>query len=353
MKTIVDVLSLTEDIECQLGLVTEDIARILQAPASKRNGPLLREKWNELSAFRPQMRKANRSLKTLTKPRISQARQSQYLAQRAMYAQARAFQNRLRLWNQMESSIEKHIDPARTPLWPDELNIGADNSLLNHLYRSLHRLANSNPQDRNAEEYGCFPDIALPIKAFERLMSAAYRVALAQGPGRQLRFLDIGCGGGTKVLAAARYFTFCDGIDYDKGYAAAGQRTLQIVEAKDCAIFHADALSFSGYDHYDVIYFYRPMNDDAQLETLENRIRNMARPGTILITPYNLSLMARSDMKFSKVADPIFVTGLTQPEADQLRQDAEATCTGIIKRKSDFSFETGFWSPIIEAASFD
>lgn len=46
------------------------------------------------------------------------------------------------------------------------------------------------------------------------------------------------------------------------------------------------------------------------------------------------------------------MTGIAQAEADQLRQDAEATGTKILGRSTHRSFDAGYWEPILDAASF-
>ena len=89
------------------------------------------------------------------------------------------------------------------------------------------------------------------------------------------------------------------------------------------------------------------------LARLEERIFTMARPGTIILAPYNTSLRPRPDLDGAKVADPVFIAGVSQREADDLRRKAEYTGLEIVRRPRDFPFDTGFWSPILEAAQFN
>jgi hypothetical protein len=127
---------------------------------------------------------------------------------------------------------------------------------------------------------------------------------------------------------------------------------LQIIGVANSTVFHADALVFDAYSDYDVIYFYRPLRSDAHLQTLEQRIIALARPGTILVAPHDGLLNGRTGMDCAKIEGPIFVTGIEQADADQLRLEAEATGTGILNRSADWGFDAGYWAPILDAASF-
>jgi protein-L-isoaspartate O-methyltransferase len=259
---------------------------------------------------------------------------------------------RSREWDEMERIVQRHLDPQRKPLLPTSEVTGRD-VLLTQLYSALHRLANPTAQDPIAEDHGCFADIAFPILSFDLLMSASYRVSLALNPRRAPRFLDVGCGGGTKVFAATRIFSQADGLEFDPGYADAARRTLQIIGASSSEIFHTDAATFDSYSDYDVIYFYRPMQSDALMEAMEERIIEKARPGTILVAPYDAKPGARDGVNCAQIEGPIFVTGIEQADADQLRYDAEATGTEILSRSADRSFDVGYWAPILDAASFN
>jgi protein-L-isoaspartate O-methyltransferase len=266
---------------------------------------------------------------------------------------------RLWLWDEVEQIIHRHLEPERQPLLP-KLQRTRQDDLLTQLYTALHRLANPNRQDSTALDHGCFPDIPMPIQSFELLMSAAYRISHVLRPRRALRFLDIGCGGGTKVLAATRFFEQTDGLEYDQTYADSARRTIQIIGKPNSSIFHADALTFDSYSDYDVIYCYRPLRTDALLETLERRIIRQARPGTILIAPYTVlqsprdnKIFCRPGIDCAKVEGPLFVTGIEQADADQVRLDAEATSTEILVRSTDRDLDTGYWAPILDAASFN
>lgn len=352
MRKMTQVLDQADKLERELVLLTEKIAHVLQKPASSRDPRHLADTWAEMTHSRPEMKAIGRSLRKIKKPVRKGLKRSEYLAQRNLFERARSFIRRLREWDEMDCIVQRHLDPEKKPLLPTSPVTGHD-AMLTQIYTALHRLANPVPQDQLAVDRGCFADIALPIQNFDLLMSATYRICLAQNPHRVLRFLDVGCGGGTKVFAATRFFRQADGLDYDQGYVNAARRTLQIIGASGSKIFHADATTFDAYSNYEVIYFYRPLQTDALLEAMEQHIIGQARPGTILVAPYDSSFSTRAGMSCAQVEGPIFVTGIDQAGADQLRIDAEATSTEIMSRSADRVFDAGYWAPILDAASFN
>lgn len=352
VKTTTQAFHESQELERELTLLTGKVALVLQNPASMRNPDDLAAAWSEVANLRPQMRAIGRILRKIDKPVRRGMIGREYRTKRDLYERASNFIRRLREWDEMELVVQTHLAPERKPLFPASQASG-NSALLTQIYAALHRMANPNAQDPTAQDHGCFSDIALPIESFDILMSAAYRICLAQNPQRGLRFLDVGCGGGTKVFAATRYFRQADGLDYDQGYADAARRTLQTIGASNSKIFHADATTFDAYSEYDVIYFYRPLQTDALLDMMEQHIIGQARPGTILIAPYDSSFAVRPGMNCARVDGPIFVTGTNQASADQLRIDAEATGTNILGRSEDRVFDAGYWAPILDAASFD
>jgi len=351
MLTTTKALEKAEKLEGELALLTEEVARSLRKPASRRDTRHLADSWSEINRMRPQMQSIGRLFRKIKKPAAAVMDVKDHRTQRKLYEQADGFLRRLQAWDEMELIVQRHMDPERKPLLPSS-PVYRRNTLLTQLYTALHRLANPVTQDSIARDHGCHPDIAFPIQSFDLLMSAAYRIGLAQNRQRPPRFLDVGCGGGTKILAATRYFRQADGLEYDQGYAESARRSLQIIGLTNSTVFHADALVFDAYSDYDVIYFYRPLRSDAHLETLEQRIIALARPGTILVAPYDGLLNGRTGVDCAKIGGPIFVTGIEQADADQLRHEAEATGTGVLNRSADWAFDTGYWAPILDVASF-
>ncbi len=351
MTNVMEALDQAEVIERKLRRLTEDLADHLHLPASQRDSGQIAAHWSAIDRLRPKMQAVGATLRKAERPVRSRLKAAEYRSQRPRYEMARDVLRRLRDWDEIGCIVKRHQDPVRTPLLVLRPPRRQD-PLLTQIYEALHRLANPATQDPAAYTCGSYADIALPIAPFDLLMSAAYRVGLARSPRRALRFLDVGCGGGTKVFAATRYFAQADGLELDPGYADAARRTLNRLGPTRSEIIKADALCFDRYADYDVIYFYRPLKSDLQLAELERRILETARPGTILVAPHDAALAARPGMVCTQLEGPIFVTGLTPPEAIRLKQDAEATGIEILSRSAHRSFDTGHWAPILDAASF-
>lgn len=148
-------------------------------------------------------------------------------------------------------------------------------------------------------------DIPLPMNRFRNLISGAARLLRAMDRAEPWSFLDVGCGAGLKLLAAQEVFDHVEGIEHNPARAARARSlnrtalrhrrqaeasptpwltgTLPMARAE---VHTADALTFDGYDRFDVIYAYRPIADHALRAQMERRIIAGARPGTVLIMPY-------------------------------------------------------------------
>lgn len=125
-------------------------------------------------------------------------------------------------------------------------------------------------------------DIALPFTRFLIYAALARRMSRALGRNGPLHFVDVGCGVGLKLLQAASLYEQVSGIEYEPHRAKAAANWLgQLAQ-----VLTADALTFQGYGDYDVIYAYKPLQDDDMMRQTEDRLVQQARPGTILIMPY-------------------------------------------------------------------
>lgn len=106
-----------------------------------------------------------------------------------------------------------------------------------------------------------------------------------------MKFIDAGCGVGTKVLAARTISSYHHssidpyGIEIDPKYVKAARKLLRsYFGPEDIAqnIIEGDAINHH-YGRYDIVYFYRPLCD-LQLELkLEGRILSTAKKGSIII----------------------------------------------------------------------
>lgn len=139
--------------------------------------------------------------------------------------------------------------------------------LLRHLSVTEQRWSVDHPDPPGP---GCVPWMPYPMAQFVMYLTDAVREASGT------RFLDVGGGPGTKAILAARLFGLDPGeIELDPVMAAEAAQLGVKVEV-------ADALDYTGYDQYDIVYVNRPVVG-AKLLQLQQHIMDLMRPGGVLI----------------------------------------------------------------------
>lgn len=103
-----------------------------------------------------------------------------------------------------------------------------------------------------------------------------------------LKFIDVGCGVGTKVLYANDVFRLLShGIEYNPRYVAQAKRLLKSNRPPNgeraFEIILGDALTHN-YRPYDLIYFYCPLSAPNLQTKLEKRILKTAKAGALILT---------------------------------------------------------------------
>jgi SAM-dependent methyltransferase len=227
---------------------------------------------------------------------------------------------------------------------------GAEDGLVTNLMRALHMMANPTNQQQVGIRDSGFPDLGLSGEYFANLMQAAYRISLALDKPRPLRFLDVGCGGGTKVFGAASFFERAEGLEFDSGYLAAAQWFLDRVHAPQTRVYQADAQTFEKYGDYDVVYLYRPLRRDGDLANLEARIIEQVKPGTIIVAPYVGFKLDGANPAAPRVAESVHVAHFTQDQADALRKRAEMIGPDVRLESPRLEADWGFWRPLLVAS---
>jgi SAM-dependent methyltransferase len=92
------------------------------------------------------------------------------------------------------------------------------------------------------------------------------------------RFLDVGCGPGTKLLLARHFFGLRpDGIEVNPELAAVARVYAGLLHTGD-ALLAPDGF----YADYDLIWMYRPFRDRQLEQQLEDRVMAEMKPGAIL-----------------------------------------------------------------------
>lgn len=158
--------------------------------------------------------------------------------------------------------------------------------------------------------------IAYSISDFLNHMKEAYQL-LGQ---ENLKFIDVGCGIGTKVALASFYFD-AYGVELNQKYVKAAKK---ITRAKKFLrfggykkgeqkqkIFQEDALQFD-YSNYDVIYYFRPMRDNKMQKKLENRIWRQAKDGAIIIPIYAIGDFPKNIRKIPTPSGHLYAKDATK-----------------------------------------
>ncbi|RYH09440.1 class I SAM-dependent methyltransferase [Tropicimonas sp. IMCC6043] len=254
-------------------------------------------------------------------------------------------------WPRIEALLAAQLPVKRRPLFPDPDDPmdprAAQLRMTNAAAGALHGVLSRREQDPAAEAMGCFSDLSLAQSVFIANLQAALRVLLAQGRYRDKRFLDIGCGAGMKVLTAAQWFDRAVGVEIDPGHADSARRLLARLRRGNIEIIEGDALGFDGYAGFDVLYFFRPMRYPEQLALLEDRIVSRARPGALLIAPYDHFAHRAALLGCEPLGGHLYLAGADREDAAALVRMAETIGPAVDVAQDSLP---EIWAPILDAS---
>lgn len=260
----------------------------------------------------------------------------------------------LTVWNRVLRGARIAVGFDTHGLYPEE-RPDADADLqrwaaMDRAMIALHEYINPrDAQDEAARDAGYFSDIPLPTSTFIEDCHAAMRVCLAQERRAPMRFLDIGCGGGVKVLLASQFFAHAHGLEVDPGYYASASALLSRVGRGRCDAMLGNALTFDGYGDYDVLYFYQPIKSESLLQELERIIADRAFAGTVLIAPYDGFTDRGPGLGCARVARHVWLAGTSPQEAEKIATRARQMGTVITPVPIDAHDRAGVLFPIVEA----
>jgi len=139
-------------------------------------------------------------------------------------------------------------------------------------FHNLEAAQMEHPEAAQNIKDGRFTFVPFPCGFFvDTLLDAFFYL----GQDRSKKFLDVGCGLGTKVMLASSLFD-AYGIDCDERYVT----TANSININRVGL--ADALTFDRYDQFDFIYYYRPIKDSEKYRDLEMKIHKEMKPGAIV-----------------------------------------------------------------------
>lgn len=119
------------------------------------------------------------------------------------------------------------------------------------------------------DRYGWAP---YDLDDFVRMLNVAISVT------NRMSFVDVGCGIGTKCMAARTAGLSSYGIDCVPEYVEAAR-------SRDVRCEVADAYTWSHYDEFGIVYVSHPFRVKALEVKLEQRILRQMAPGAVFMTP--------------------------------------------------------------------
>ncbi|MGA2412738.1 MAG: class I SAM-dependent methyltransferase [Candidatus Binataceae bacterium] len=156
-------------------------------------------------------------------------------------------------------------------------------NLLNELIGIEASYTNTNEND---VQFGYRP---YPLGTFGSLLMTA-RANVQQGNWARPRFLEVGCGPGTKLVLANKVFGLeVSGFDVDAQYIKDAADLLVSQTLIDFQVRVDDAEDFDDYGLFDIVFLNRPLRDyDRQLQ-LEQHVMSRMGNGAVLILANSLT----------------------------------------------------------------
>lgn len=356
MKTIRKLVTDTDKLERRLAGDIERLAAEFEVLPQARDAAALDAAWRGFSNSR---RKLSLFLKDAEgKVDIGNAANAHQRHQlRKVQKDLKAARTKIGLWTRVKPIVTAQRLAERRDLIESDVaqdwEPSVQDQVVSLFLQSMHKLANphSETQGDDARDRGCHRDIPYPMYRFSQTIGAAHRICLALRRKRPFRFLDVGSGGGTKVLAATTCFDLCDGLEYDETSVATGRRFLEVLEPERCRLIHGDALRFSDYGSYDVIYFYRPMMDPRKQDEIEKRILSQVGRGTLLLKVGGCGTDELPARGAHQLAYQVYVTGMSEHDASELAGNAERMGPMVPWSGTTRFSGKGYWKPLLKVSA--
>jgi SAM-dependent methyltransferase len=207
------------------------------------------------------------------------------------------FENREKLATQLELSSKE-----------EESDIVSNDYLLLESF-ALSRIESTLSQvlvDENAVgKKGMFPYVALGTQCFIEGLRIAIEILENRGLRRQdIKFIDIGCGIGTKLVFAQSEKIQVFGLEYNFQYCKFAKQVVlglrPLSWRNNESVICADALTWPRFDAFDILYFYRPFADANKEMQLEKHVFQSMKVGSTIIRYGDVFPEDRWPGKFTK-----------------------------------------------------
>ena len=140
--------------------------------------------------------------------------------------------------------------------------------------RNLKSVGNIPFEHDGKRELG-YPYIRASNRSFENALGELEW--LLEKPVKDILFLEVGCGIGTKCEIARLIGMEASGIDILPEYINLAQMIYP-----DCTFLHANAFEYN-YNRFDAVYYGVPFFDDYLIQQLEDRVLSQLPFGAVLI----------------------------------------------------------------------
>lgn len=106
---------------------------------------------------------------------------------------------------------------------------------------------------------------------------------------RTNRLLDVGCGKGVVLRAAADYpFRKIAGIELQAELVEIARRNFRILGLENkIECFEANALAFDGYGNYDIFFFFNPFSEAVLEKVIKRIVESRKERGSFLVIYHN------------------------------------------------------------------
>lgn len=168
------------------------------------------------------------------------------------------------------------------------------------------------PQTEKAahNKAGAFEYIPLNMDYFIDQLTTALKILKVADRDEEVKFIDVGCGIGTKLLLAGSLSTVITpyGIEMNRRYATQARRLMTNHASRmfnfprprfnPYQVMTGDARKHD-YSSYDIVYFYCPMLDHDKQVALETQIYKTAKKGALILA--NLKHVRDEEMASHKL----------------------------------------------------
>jgi len=147
--------------------------------------------------------------------------------------------------------------------------------------------------DHYVKSDGGYKCIHLRVALFiQQLNDVVKHLNLTPEQISNMKFLDVGCGVGQKIFLANCFGFRARGLELRKELISAGQNLFSDLRVEirhdgyyspEPFFIHGDALTYDGYNDFDILYFYCPLMAENLEIKLEEKLAKDAKPGAIVL----------------------------------------------------------------------